>query len=162
MGNKNNSATVKHCKQSGFSLIELLASVVATGVIAATTLPIVESYANEADLGAIRYARAALAASLEVNHAFSQKTALSTLTIDGQAAVLHYGYPRADAMSISAYTTLSGYTLAQIDATRIAIRSPADLYCVVYQAASSADGQIQSAQLSEVLPIDTAMCGTVL
>lgn len=162
MRNNNKRALAKLGQQGGYSLVELLASVVATGVIAATTVPIVEAYGKEADLNAIRYARAALSSALEINHAFSQKTPVSTLTVDGRAVEIHYGYPRADATSISAYTNLSGYELVQLDARRIAIHSPAALYCVIYQAAAFTGEHVQPAQLSDVRPTDTHNCGASL
>lgn len=103
--------------QGGFTLIELVVVIVILGILAAFAIPRFINIATEARESAVRGLAGSLRSSVALAHGLAlaqgQTGATGTITMEGQAVTLAFGYPTADAAGISTtVANLDGFTPA--------------------------------------------------
>lgn len=99
-------------KQQGFTLIELVMVIVILGILSATALPKFADMGSEARKSVLKSALGSVKSVMAIAHAQAlikgQTGATGSITLDGQAVALVYGYPKANATGIDVAVDISG------------------------------------------------------
>jgi MSHA pilin protein MshA len=132
-------------QQRGFTLIELVVVITILGILAAFAIPRFTQLENQARTSAVTGLYAAMRSASALAHAqyLAAGTAPATITMEGQAITLTYGYPDATATGIqNAIQDTTGFTgtvtAGVLTYTKIGAGTPAN--CSVTYTASAALG----------------------
>jgi MSHA pilin protein MshA len=104
-------------KQKGFTMIELIIVIVILGILGALIIPRFASFDTQARLTSIRALQGAVWSAASIAHSQAlinnQTGATGTVTLEGQAVNLVYGYPATAAGGIDvAVSTMNGFSYA--------------------------------------------------
>ena len=104
-------------KQKGFTMIELIIVIVILGILGALVVPRFASFDTQARLSSVRSLQGALWSAASIAHAQAiidgQTGATGTVTLEGQAISLVYGYPATAAGGVDvAVSTMTGFSYA--------------------------------------------------
>lgn len=88
-------------KQSGFTLIELVMVIVILGILSAFAIPRFADLSGQAETAAVEGARASVKSTSAIVHALAlanstATTATGTVTMEGDAITMVFGYPAVD------------------------------------------------------------------
>ena len=99
-------------KQQGFTLIELVMVIVILGILSATALPKFADMGSEARKSVLKSSLGSVKSVIAIAHSQAlikgQTGATGTITLDGQAIALVYGYPAASSTGIDVAVDISG------------------------------------------------------
>jgi len=113
---KRRSIDTRPSKVSGFSLMELVFTIVILGVLSAVAIPRFINLQSEARTAKVEAVHGAIASATDIVHSAGQvRQATSTVSLsDGTAVQLVHGYPAANASGIIAATSLGQDSSLQI------------------------------------------------
>jgi len=100
-------------RQTGFTLIELVVVITILGILAAFAIPRFTQLDSQARIAAVSSLGGSLQSAAALAHAqyLASGTAPATVTMDGQAIALTFGYPAATAAGIeNTLQDTSGFT----------------------------------------------------
>jgi MSHA pilin protein MshA len=146
-------------RQTGFTLIELVVVITILGILAAFAIPRFTQLDGQARIAAVNALAGSLQSAAALAHAqyLASGTAPATVTMDGQAITLAFGYPDQSAAGIqNALQDTSGFT-ATVAGTAVTFTkngAPTPATCAVTYTASAALGT----PASVALPVATAGC----
>lgn len=113
------SKQIRHVgRQSGFTLIELIMVIVILGILSAFALPKFADFSGQAESSSLEGARGAMRSASAIAHAAcladstcNASGATSSVSIEGAAVAMVYGYPSKAGIVIAA--NLDGYNISQ-------------------------------------------------
>lgn len=131
-------------QQHGFTLIELVVVVVILGILAAFAVPKFMGMEDQARVSAMQAMSGSLQSAASMAHGVAETTgatgATGTITVNGAAVNMVYGYPAATTTGIGALLqSTTGYKLTGAGPLTISVNGAPTANCAVtYAAATSA------------------------
>jgi MSHA pilin protein MshA len=127
-------------KQRGFTLIELVVVIVILGILAAFAVPKFMGLEQQARISALKGLAGGLRGAVAMSHGvwLANANGAATITVNGQAVPMSFGYPTRAVLSINALMeNTSGFTYTTGNG-RYTVNGAATANCyVVYTAATS-------------------------
>ncbi|MES2739817.1 MAG: type II secretion system protein [Pseudomonadota bacterium] len=109
--NATRTGPLRPVRQTGFTLVELIAVIVILGILAATALPKFVSMSGDARYASLNAARGALSSVSSLLHGKYVINNLSTQTVEDGTVTLVYGYPAANQATANAAGLAADYTI---------------------------------------------------